>query len=183
MVSSRGKNVQGTSRTHCGWGRLVAGGLLGRGGDVGTVGKGKWGQRVLRTHVEAFEDAVEFFTAPWFTLAEELRAQGIGPEGKMAEYQTVDEVVGGVAELFEGGHKSYGVLVRNRSGKGREGNGEGDGHMVPERGMPMMKTFMGRSCLTSSFSSSGGLHSTGIVILARRPRGLYRDGNTTEGYD
>ncbi|KAL8935261.1 MAG: hypothetical protein Q9211_004786 [Gyalolechia sp. 1 TL-2023] len=53
--------------------------------------------RGIETYVEAFEDAIEFTAAPWFALAEEPRAQSVGPKRHVAEKHTIDEVVGGVA--------------------------------------------------------------------------------------
>lgn len=64
-------------------------------------------ERGMETHVETLEDAIEFSAAPWFSLTEEFGAQSVGPEGHVTENQTVNEIVGGVAELLEGSDKGW----------------------------------------------------------------------------
>ncbi|KAL8858191.1 MAG: hypothetical protein Q9198_010692, partial [Flavoplaca austrocitrina] len=65
------------------------------------------------THVEAFDNPVEFRFAPRYALAEEFGTQSFSPQGQMAKDDSINEVVWGVAELFQGGDES--CLVRIRS--------------------------------------------------------------------
>lgn len=64
------------------------------------VKAGCWDQE---THVEAFDDSIKFHFAPWFALTEEFGAQSLSPEWQVTEDDSVNEVVGCVAELFQGG--------------------------------------------------------------------------------
>ncbi|KAL8882640.1 MAG: hypothetical protein Q9192_007546, partial [Flavoplaca navasiana] len=55
------------------------------------------------TDVEAFNNPVEFRFAPSFTFTEEFGTQSFSPQGQMAEDDSINEVVWGIAELFQGG--------------------------------------------------------------------------------
>ena len=63
------------------------------------------------THVEAFDNPVEFDFAPWFALTEEFGAQSLSPQGQVAEDDSVNEVVRCVTKFFQCGNE--GCLVRN----------------------------------------------------------------------